>query len=71
MKMKTSEKLRTPRCMAYRQRLKNAGRERFFDQLDDLKLRGIPTDVHGFTGFFKVSPQLYYAKLKRYGKSHL
>jgi hypothetical protein len=71
MKMKTNEKLRTPNCIAYRQRLKNDGQERFFEQLEGLKTRGIPTDVHGFVGFYKVSPQLYYSKLKRYGKSHL
>lgn len=71
MKMKTNEKLRTPNCVAYRQHLKNDGMERFFSQLDYLKSSGIPTDVHGFVGYYKVSPQLYYAKLKRYGKTHL
>ncbi|MDD4410864.1 MAG: hypothetical protein PHE32_04125 [Candidatus Shapirobacteria bacterium] len=71
MKMKTEEKLRTPNCIAYRQSLKNEGRDRFFGQLDLLKSSGVPTDVHGFVGFYKVSPQLYYSKLKRYGKSHL
>lgn len=65
------EKCRTPACLAYRASLIEKGKNRFFGQLDELKEKGLQTDAKTFCKYFGVTHQLYYEKLRKYGKSHL